>query len=323
MKSIRKWYAGFKLRDRFLTLGASLVVLLAISFQLGYDLITTALIVTGIMASIHFFLEKSNFPGPAIAMLLQTIALAIVFRAYAVLTKPLFENTSYIFSSLLLTISTLLIFTIAYKYSVGRLWLTLMLSFTGLNLIGPLLMDALSISNPLFGIAAGFVILAIRCVLWRDLFRNRKAEIPNGIKTDKNTESLKSLVLSMDNVKVQELDDDALDFRIDTPVNTYYVNAVTLRQRIVITNEDVASGIYNLKSTLFETARQAVRLNKATSRKVRKNPVVCIVNTTDKSNSKAAVNVSITGKTRDEGKDVIILSPSSLVHLIKKDTVKQ
>jgi len=322
MKSLRKWYAGFKWRDRILTLVFVQIILLTISFQLGYDLILTALTGIGILTALHFFFEKSKFPVPAIIMLLQTAALSVTFKVYAIFSQPMFGNTAYLFAAFILTVATILVFILAYKYSVGRLWITLLLAYVGLDLLGPILMQTFTTTNPFVGISAGFLILGIRSILWRDLFRNRKAEIPDGIKTQKNTDSLKTLIESIEGVRVSELSQDALDFKIDTPVNTYYVNAVTLRQRIVITNEDVASGIYNLKSTLFETARKTVQMNKSVKRKMRKNSIPCIVNTTDKSNSSVAINVSITGKTRDNGKDVIILSPSSLVNLIKKDMAK-
>lgn len=322
MKSIRKWYAGFKWRDRVLTFAFMQLIFLTISFQLGYDLILTALAVTGVLATLHFIFEKAKFPAPAIIMLLQTAALAVTFRVYAIYSQPMFGNTAYLFAAFILTVATILALILAYKYSVGRLWLTLLLTYIGIDFIGPLVMQTFYTTNPFVGISIGFIILAIRSILWRDLFRNRKAEIPEGIKVQKNTESLKTLVESIEGVTVTELSKGASDFKVDTPTSTYYINAVTLRQRIVVTNENVASGIYNLKSTLFETARESVHLNKSVKRKLRKNVVPCIVNTTDKSISAVAVNVSITGKTRDNGKNVIILSPSSLVNRIKKDMVE-
>jgi hypothetical protein len=321
MKRLRKWYSDFKWRDRILTLVFVQAVFLAISFQLKYDLIITGLVVTGILGTIHFLLAKAKFPIPAIVMLLQTAALSVSFIAYAILGQPLFGQGSYMFSAFLLTAATALIFIIGFKYSVGRLWLTLLVSYIALDALGPMIMQILHSNNPFVGISAGFAVLAIRCVLWRDIFRNRKAEIPEGIKKKENTASLKSLLESMENVEVKEVKDSAIDFSVETPVNTYYINSIALRQRIVVTNEDIASGNYNLKSTLFETARKTFALNKGTKRKSRKNPVACIVNTNDKSNSKARMNVSITGKTRDSGKDVLILSPSSLVSLVKKDLV--
>lgn len=305
-----------------MTLAFMQAIFLVIAFQLGYDLILTSLAVIGVLATLHFVFEKSKFPVPAGIMLLQTAALAVTFRVYAIYSQPMFGETAYLFAAFILTVSTILVFILSYKYSVGRLWLTLLLAYLGMDLLGPLLMQVLYTTNPFVGISVGFFIVAIRCFLWRDLFRNRKAEIPAGIKIQKNTESVKSLLESIDGVKLSETPSDVLDFKIDTPVKTYYVNAITLRQRIVISNGDVASGIHNLKSTLFETAREALHKNKSTKRKLRKNAVVCIVNTTDKSNSSVAVNVSITGKTRDAGKDVIILSPSSLVNLIKSDLGK-
>ena len=319
MKYLEKWYSGFKWRDRLIVAGSFMAIAIATALVSSVDVLFISALVAALLVLSHFILSKSTSVMVLLVSFMHLIGLSVAFVAYASLGSESLGSSSTPFAIISVSLATVALTWLSYKFSVGRLWITLGLAYLTLDILGPLFMLWLKLYNPLIGIGLAGVMVAIRSVLWRDLLRNRKAEIPAGLKNGDSAVTLKALLESIDGVEISSIESDAVDIKVTTPSNSYYLNAITLGQRVVVTAGDVASGRYNLKSTLFETANTANKFNNSLKRKERKTTIPCVVNITDKSDSKIEINVSLSGTTRDEGKNVFILSPSSLVKMIKRD----
>ncbi|MBC9704765.1 MAG: hypothetical protein H9W81_07295 [Enterococcus sp.] len=250
---------------------------------------------------------------------MQIATLWPIFTIYANFVGTSMPNGAYIYSVFVVTLSTAIITIIAQRYSVGKVWLTLLLAFLGLDIVGPLVMAILETPSVLPGILVAFLILGARCVLWRDFLRKRNGNIPSALKKEKSEDALKALLASMDNVEIHDSAENPIDFIAQVGKKSYYINAVHLEQRIVV-GSTVASGRFNLSSTLYRTAELAESMEKSKKRKTRGEVIPCIVNVIDKNNSKLELKVELKGNKRGIGKNVLVISPSALVKMIKKDS---
>lgn len=322
MRRIYQWYAGISWRDRILFSAAMLAIAVAIGISVGGNLLTIVPVVLGFIVLAHMFCDKNIPLGNILVVAFHMILLAPVFVAYTALAAPMLGNTAGVYAVLIVALTSLLIPFLSYKFSVGKLWITMGLAYLMLDIVAPILMVSFGQMNTLIGVGMAFLAIVVRSILWRDFFRNRKANIPAEIKNSESIESVKSIFAQIDGIQINDLDSNALDFEIVTPTNSYYVNAITLRQRIVVVDGNVASGRFNLKSALYETAKESVFFNKSKKRKDRRDAIPCLLNVTDKTKSSVKVSVSLSGNKRDKGKDVLILSPSSLVGKIKQESAK-
>lgn len=317
MKKIRAKYNQSRWSSKFIALSIILGISLAISFSAGWNLLITAAVVVGLGVAIHFIVANTAHTLTGIILGLQIATMWPVFTIYANFVGTTMLEGAYVYSVFIVLLSTIIITILAQRYSVGQVWVTLLLSFLGLDIIGPLAMAVLETPSVLPGLIVAFLILASRCVLWRTIFRKRNKNIPQGLKKEKSEEAVKSLLASVDNTEV--VDSEApIDFVVRVGKKSYYVNAIHVDQRIVV-GTTVAAGRFGLNSTMYRTAEVAENMERHRKRKLRGEVIPCVVNVADKNNSKIELKVELKGNKRGIGKTVLILSPSALVKLVKND----
>lgn len=320
MKKLRTKYNKTRWSSRVISLVIALGVFLAISFSAGWDPLVTGLIVVGLGIAFHFIISTTAKTMTGLVLLVQIATLWPVFTLYANFAATSMPDGAYIYSVFVITLSTVVIAILAQRYSVGQVWLTMLLSFLGLDVVGPLGMALLETSSVLPGLIIAFLILASRCVLWRNVIRKRNNHIPVGLKKDKSELAVKTLLKALDNVEIIDSKESPIDFVAKAGNKSYYINAVHLDQRIIV-GDTVASGRFNLNSTLYRTAEVAENMEKAKKRKSRGEVIPCIVNVADKNNSKLELKVELKGNKRGIGKNVLVVSPTTLVKMLKKETI--
>lgn len=320
MKKLRTKYNKTRWSSRFITLAIVLGVFSAISFSAGWNVLITALVITGLAVAFHFLVATTSKTMVGIVLLLQIGTMWPVYTIYANFVGTTMISGAYIYSVFIVTLSTIVIAVLAHRYSVGQVWLTMLLAFIGLDVIGPLVMAILETPSVLPGMITAFLILGMRCVLWRSLLQKRKNHVPPGLKKEKSEEAVKSLLSSLEKVEVVNSNEAPIDFIAQVGKKSYYINAVHLDQRIVV-GDTVASGRFKLNSMLYRTAELAEGMERSKKRKNRGEVIPCIVNVADKNNSKIELKIELKGNKRGVGKNVLIVSPSTLVKMIKKDTV--
>lgn len=319
MKKLRTKYNKTRWSSKFISLAIILGVAVAISYSAGWDILITALVTVGLAVAFHFLIATTSRVMVGIVLLMQIATMWPVFTIYANFVGTSMLDGAYIYSIFIVALATIIIAVLAQRYSVGQVWLTMLLAFLGLDIIGPLVMAILETPSVLPGLIISFLILGARCVLWRDVIRKRSKHIPVGLKKEKSEEAVKSLLTSVENVEIIDSNDSPIDFIAQVGNKSYYINTVHLDQRIIV-GDTVASGRFNLNSTLYRTAELAESMEKSKKRKKRGEVIPCIVNAADKNNSKLELKVELKGNKRGVGKNVLILSPTALVKMIKKDT---
>lgn len=319
MKRIKKWYNRLPWRDKAIGGVSIIVVTLVVCLSLDWNIINPLIVVTALCVGVHFLLSASSqfLVGIVLVLHLGMLSLSLpIYGAFASTTS--LGDSGGVYATLLISLVSLILTWLAYKFSVGRLWLTLFLTYIALDFIGLIVMGLLTVNNIFIGTFVAFIVLLSRCFVWRNLFKESKIILPQEIKNEKNTNSFKELVKNIDNVNIIDSSENPIDFIIEKGDSVYYINVITLKKQIAIFGNDIASDRYNLKSTLYVTALTAKLNNRAKKRKLRKNVVPCIVNFSDKDNSSVEVKVAIRGNRRNEGDSVLITSPSALIALLVK-----
>ena len=325
MKKLRKIYQGSALRERLvgaLLLAAVLSTLLIVS---GTDVVASLLTVGGLLAGCHIILLYPKQLANALVVIFHTALLATSSTAYGSILAESMGSTGYMFSLIVLAFTSIIISVVAYKASVGKLWLTLLLAFLSIDLGGLLLIIATQSPNIFLGVYLAAAILIIRSVRWRGLI-NRSQSLPLYLQTDAATATMKSLLESKNGIYTG----DGLEKF--SPLNAVYKQGdTTFLMNIIAPNQDIVIGSKItteqtvLDDLFFETTSAAnfyVKKNK-----VRGEIIACVVNATDPKKTNLHLDMNPKGNKRGKDRTVFIFSPSGLISQInkleKKDSTTQ
>lgn len=316
MKKIRKIYQGFSVRERLS--GALLVVavLTALLCAIGTNIFVSMMISGSLLIVLHIMLCYQKQLANALVTLLHMGLLASSFAAYGSVLAESMGTTGYMFSVLVLTIASILIGVVAYKTSVGRLWLTLLLAFLSIDVGGLILIALAQNPNIFFGIYLAAAVLVIRSVRWRGLL-SRNRSIPLFLQKTDATATVKSLLESTDGTYTDH------DLDKCSPINAVYKKGnTTFLMNIIAPNQDIIIGkkitteqtiLDDLFFATTTAANQYVKKNK-----VRGEIITCVVNATDPKKTKIHLNMNPKGNKRGKDRTVFLLSPSGLISHIRK-----
>ena len=256
----------------------------------------------------------------ALVVLFHTGLLATSFTAYGAILSESMGETAYIFSVIVLTVTSILIGVVAYKGSVGKLWLTLLLAFLSIDIGGLLLVVLTQDANIFLGIYLAAAVLAIRSVRWRGLI-NRSHGIPLYLQKADSTETVKSLLESKNGIYT----DNGLGKC--SPINavykngdtTFLMNIIAPKQDIIIGNK-ITTEQTVLDDLFFATTSAANYYVK--KNKVRGKIIACVVNATDPNKTVLQLDMNPKGNKRGKDRTVFLFSPSGLIsHINKLDNV--
>lgn len=316
MKKLRKIYQGSAWRDQLigaLLIAAVLVTLLVVS---GTDIFASLLTVGGLLVGCHIILLYPKQLANALVVIFHTALLATSSTAYGSVLAESMGSTGYMFSLIVLTITSILISVVAYKTSVGKLWLTLLLAFLSIDLGGLLLIIATQSPNIFLGIYLAAAILIIRSVRWRGLI-NRSQSIPLYLQTDAATATIKSLLESKNGIYTGE------GLEKLSPLNAVYKHGnTTFLMNVISPNQDIVIGSKItteqtvLDDLFFETTSAANSYVK--KNKVRGEIITCVVNATDPKKTNLHLDMNPKGNKRGKDRTVFIFSPSGLISQINK-----
>jgi hypothetical protein len=316
MKKIRKIYQGFSPWERLsgaLLLAAVLSTLLTVN---GTGIFVSMLISAGLLVGFHILLLYPKQLANALVAIFHTGLLAVSFTAYGTILTESMGATGYMFSVIVLTITSILIAVIAYKTSVGKLWLTLLLAFLSID-IGGLLLVVFTQSPDIFlGIYLAAGVLIFRAVRWRGII-NRNQGLPLFLQKDNATETVKSLLKAKNGIYT----DDRLSKC--SPINavytkgntTFLMNIIAPQQDIVI-GKQITTEQTLLDDLFFETTSAANYYVK--KNKIRGEIITCVVNATDPKKTNLHLDMNPKGNKRGKDRTVFLFSPSGLISQINK-----
>lgn len=316
MKKLRKIYQGFSLQERLigaLTLAAVLTTLLV---AIGTDFLGSMMTTGGLLVGSHILLLYPKQLANALVVILHAGLLATSSTAYGAILAESMGATGYLFSVMVLTVASILIGVAAYKGSVGKLWLTLLLAFLAIDIGGLLLIVATQSPDIFLGIYLAAVVLIIRSVHWRGLI-HRNRSIPLFLQKDDATGTVKSLLESKNGVYSDS------DLEKCSPINavfqkgntTFLMNIIAPQQDIIIgskitTEQTVLDDLFFATTT---AANYYVKKNK-----IRGEIVACVVNATDPKKTVLHLDMNPKGNKRGKDRTVFLFSPSGLISQINK-----
>lgn len=316
MKKLRKIYQGFSLRERLIGGILLAAVLTTLLFAIGTDIFASMMISGGILVGSHIVLLYPKQLANALVVLFHTGLLATSFTAYGAILTESMGTTGYLFSVIVLTITSILIGVVAYKGSVGKLWLTLLLAFLSIDIGGLLLIIFTQSPNIFLGIYLAAAVLVIRSVRWRGLI-NHGQGIPLFLQKADATGTVRSLLESKNGVYTDE------DLIKCSPINavyrkgdtTFLMNVIAPQQDIIIgkkitTEQTVLDDLFFATTT---AANYYVKKNK-----VRGKIVACVVNATDPKKTVMHLDMNPKGNKRGKDRTVFLFSPSGLISQINK-----
>lgn len=316
MKKLRSIYQGFSWQER---LGGALIlaaVLSALLTSTGTDIVASLLTSGGLLVGFHIILLYPKQLANALVVIFHTGLLATSFTAYGAILTESMGSTGYVFSMIVLTITSILISIVAYKASVGKLWLTLLLAFLSIDIGGLLLIIATQSPNIFLGVYLAAAVLIVRSVRWHGVI-NRSQGMPLYLQTDTATATIKSLLESKEGIFTEE------GLEKCSPINAVYKKGdTTFLMNIIAPNQDIVIGkkITTEQTVLddlfFETTSAAnfyVKKNK-----VRGEIVACVVNATDPKKTDVHLDMNPKGNKRGKDRTVFIFSPSGLISQINK-----
>jgi hypothetical protein len=316
MKKLRKIYQGFSLRERLLgalLLAAVISTLLATT---GTNIIASLLIAGGVLVGLHIILLYPTQLANALVGIFHSALLATSFTAYGAILTTSMGTTGYMFAVMVLTITSILIAVIAYKVSVGKLWLTLLLAFLSIDIGGLLLIIATQSPNIFLGVYLAAAILIIRSIHWRGLV-NRSQGIPLFLQKEVATSTVKSLLESKNGIYTDE------GLEKCSPINAVYKKGdTTFLMNIISPSQDIIIGKkitteQTVLDDLFFRTTSAANLY-VQKNKVRGEIITCVVNATDPKNTDLQLNMNPKGHKRGKDRTVFMFSPSGLISKINK-----
>lgn len=316
MKKLRKIYQGFSLRDRLIGALLLAAVLTTLLLTTGTDILVSVLTAGGLLVGSHILLLYPKQLANALVVIFHTGLLATSSTAYGSILAETMGATGYLFSVLVLTVTSILIAVVAYKGSVGKLWLTLLMAFLSIDIGGLVLIIITQSPNIFLGIYLAAVVLAVRSVRWRGLI-NRSQGLPLFLQKDDATGTVKSLLSTKNGVYV---DSDLEKF---SPINavyqkggtTFLMNVIAPQQDIIIGTK-ITTEQTVLDDLFFATTSAANYYVK--KNKIRGEIVTCVVNATDPKKTVLHLDMNPKGNKRGKDRTVFLFSPSGLISQLNK-----
>ena len=316
MKKLRKIYQGFSLRERLIGAILLAAVLTALLCAVGTDILASMMVTGGLLVGCHIILLYPRQLANALVILFHTGLLATSFTAYGTILAEPMGATGYLFSVIVLTITSILIGVVAYKGSVGKLWLTLLLAFLSIDIGGLILIIVTQSPNIFLGIYLAAAILVIRSIRWRGLI-NRNQGVPLFLQKEDSTETVKSLLESKNGVYADS------DLAKCSPINavykkgntTFLMNIIAPQQDIII-GKKITTEQTVLDDLFFATTSAANYYVK--KNKVRGEIIACVVNATDPNKTILHLDMNPKGNKRGKDRTVFLFSPSGLISQINK-----
>lgn len=317
MGKIRRHYLKAKSLDKII--GGVLLTSLFTAFAAmqDFDWMLTGVVSLVVFILGHIFITYPSHTATTIVVAVHSLFTFVMSLFYGQLIFGTFGYSAAFYAFSLLVLVSIIYGVIAFKFSPGRLWLTLLLVFVTLDIGGIVLIGTLGINNMLVPLAASALVLLARCLLWRNLLSRGKVDY-SVFKDDEAVIAAKTIFENIDNATVSVPDAkkyENIDVIVESPAKNYFVKVVKTKKPIHIHPKGISSNGIFIDGLLVLIALDAAKANR--KKKPYKSYEAVILNMNDASSSKKVVKISPrNAKTR--AVEVAIASPAALVKEIIK-----
>ena len=314
-----------KLKDNYMKarwsdklIGAVVLTALTTVFALTqhFDWLMTGIATAVICVLAHIIVSYPRHVATTTVITLHTFLMFVMSLFYGQAIFGTFGYVAAFYAFSMMSLASIIYIAVAVKFSPGRLWLTLLLTFLVLDIGGIVLIEMLKINNMLVPFVASALVLTARCFLWRNLLARDKVDYSSFNNPDA-TIAAKTILENLDNAVVSVPDAKKfknIDLVVESPAKNYFVNVVKTKKPIHIHPKGISSNGIFIDGLMLLAAVDA---NKANKKKSSKPFETVILNMNDASASKKTVRISPrNAKTR--AVEVAIASPAALVKEIKK-----
>lgn len=317
MGKIRQQYLKAKWFDKLV--GGVLLVALVTAFAAmqNADWMLTGIVALVVCAIGHIFITYPSHTATTLIVAVHTMLMFLLSLFYGQIIFGTFGYSSAFYAFTLLTLVSIIYGAVAFKFSPGRLWLTLLLTFLALDLGGILIISALQINNMLVPIVFSSIVLLARCMLWRNLL-SRDTTDYSSFQNEDAIVAAKTVLENIEGVSVSTPDTKKfkdIDLIVETTSKNYFLKVVKTKKPIHIHPKGISSNGIFIDGLLMLLAVESAKANKKL--KPARDYESVILNMNDASSSKKTVKITPrNAKTR--AVEVAIASPAALVKEIKK-----
>lgn len=291
----------------------------------GYNWFVVGLWSLGVAATIYIASKVKGYFSTAIVFIIHITTVTMLSIFYSSIISADFGEASIVLAFLTMTVATGVFTWAAVKFSSGRLWVTLLLVFVTLDVLGVLAIDIIRFNSLLVPIALAALVLLARCVLWRNVFSSRKNQTTlkvldshlRDLKSKDGVESISTLLSSLEgNLEGVSSDKYApLDLSYSTDDAVYYLTIINSKKPIHVTESGVSTNGFVIDSLLYESILAAQKLHKKQGEY--RNSHTALINVNDAGYTQTGITITPRGYNRTRATKIDILSPAALVKVLK------
>lgn len=316
MGKIRAPYLKARWFDKLIGAVVLTALTTAFAFTQHFDWIPTGVITAVLCLVFHIGITYPRHVATTTVITLHTFLMFVMSLFYGQAIFGTFGYIAAFYAFSMMALVSIIYIAVAVKYSPGRLWLTLLLTFLVLDIGGIVLIEMLNINNMLVPFVASALVLTARCFLWRNLL-SRDAIDYSVFDNQESVLAAKTILENLDNTTVSIPDEKKfknIDLIVETAAKNYFVKVVNTKKPIHIHPQGISSNGIFIDGLMLLAAVDAAKANKKKSSRIFET---AILNMNDASSSKKTVKISPrNAKTR--AVEVAIASPAALVKEIKK-----
>lgn len=323
MKAFKELFSHFGWK---LLIGALLVAVTTIfAATQGYNWIVVGLWAFGVIAAIYVSTIVKGYIPTVIVFIMHITTITMLSIYYASIISSDFGGSSIVLAFFTMTVSTGVLTWAAVKFSTGRLWVTLLLVFVTLDVLGILAIDFVQYNSLLVPIILATIVLLARCVLWRNFFSGRKNQTTlkvldshlRNLKSKEAAESISTLLsgLEGDLNEVTNEKYQPLSMSYGTTNDVYYITVIKSKKSIHVTDHGVSTDGFVIDALLYDSILSAQKLHKKIGEY--RTPHTLFINANDAGYTETGITITPRGYNRTKATKIDILSPAALVKALK------
>lgn len=325
----------FAFREKYLAsswierlfVSASIVLLAAIIAHKGqYDAALTAIGFSGLLVAAHIAVRYPTQLATALVVVGHVALVLTISTLHATMFIDQFGYGAVFIVIAVNLLASILLTVCAVRWSAGKLWLTLLLTFLCLDLLGSVVVASTNILNLLIAPALAALMLLVRCILWRNLWRRFRSRNDLDASRDKfakfrSAAALDSLTTVLEsagaNIRTAPETSGPINAIVETVDAVYYLTVIKSPAIKIFAGGMSTDG--TLLDPLFVQAYlSAAKLHKGfkglgKNREMR----VMVVNANSKEGKEQTLGLKVKGGKRGTIGIITLSSPAAMLRTVK------
>lgn len=324
LRKILEKYRAFPVRHKLVAFGLLALLTGATAFATGAPgaIVPSIAVVAGLCLVTEMLTRRMHEVVILTVVAFHLLVALIVSATYASFTADRYGAVALAISFIYMMVTTGVLTLAAVRWSIGRLWVTLMFVYLGIDLGGVVLMMLFGNNSLLFIPLAGALVLIPRCVYWRSMIKRRGGEDTPLAPVTKSTLRAQDLLCEVlasnkEDVTVRKIEgsQQALVAREDKK-SIWYLHPVHVRSAMEISPQGIKINNQEYSERLYKIYQEGMEDRRANKIK-RKRVNVAVVLTNSENDPSMKMYVAPKGYKRNK-KLVEVLPMISLLRRIEQ-----